>query len=84
MQLTLNQTAHVFVIEVQFRDGRRAHPAYVREGTADWKAHLDQAVEHFERVHQGQATVNVNCARTLAQAGVGDPESIPEWPNVRP
>lgn len=83
MQLKVTGNGHVFVIEVQFRDGRRAHPTFVREGTPDWQRHLDQAVEHFEKKHQGQATVNVNCAKTLALAGVGDPESIPEWPDPR-
>ena len=79
MQLTVSEAGHFFVIEVRFHDGRRAHPAYVREGAPDWQSHLDEAVEHFEKVHQGLDTVNVNCARTLALAGASSPESIPEW-----
>ena len=75
----MSEAGHVFVIEVQFRDGRRSHPAFVREGGADWKRRLDEAVEHFEELYRGQAVVQVNYARKLSLAGVASPEAIQEW-----
>jgi|LSQX01.2.fsa_nt_gb hypothetical protein len=76
----MSEPGHYFVLEVAFHDGRRSHPAYIREGSPDWKGRLDAAVEHFENLHSGLAQVNVHCARSLAAAGVTAPERILEWP----
>lgn len=70
---------HVYVVEVAFRDGRRAHPAMIREGSPDWQRRLDEAVEHFEEQHAGEATVTVHYGRDLASMGVGEPERVQEW-----
>ncbi len=74
---------HVYVMELQFHDGRRAHPAWIQEGAPDWERHLDEAVAWFEERHKGEAVVEVHYAKSLAFAGVGDPDRVPEWRNYR-
>lgn len=70
---------HVYVLEVAFRDGRRAHVAQVRQGPPGWEDLLDEAVEYFEERHAGEGIVTVHYGRDPYTLGVSDPERVPEW-----
>jgi hypothetical protein len=73
----------IYVICVEFRDGRRRFPALiVREGPT-WEADLEEAGAYYQALYAGEATLSFEYGRELWHMGIPNPESVRSWSEIK-